>query len=259
MDVNRLFHVVSKEQDKFINQMHEQERMRFIIKKVNMVNLYSLKKFKRLPYDYFYNLVRLKRDLFVKEIGFQCKNCIESCCFFTEHEDNVHTGVMLYKGDIDQLKKNNMDLKGITSLEENINPNIYIRYGMTVDIFIELLNKAGFLKSIKLIKKQNILQCYYFDEAKQKCKIHKYKPITCYLFPYVMALDRFNITYDDKCPFTAPLSKKDRIELGQMKSYTAYQVAIFLFGLDKCHVEIKDRETISVKLPSWFAKDFEVK
>ena len=166
---------------------------------------------------------------------------------------------MLYKEDIDQLKKNNMDLKGITSIRENINPNIYISYGMKIDEFIELLNKAGFLRSIKLIKKQNNLQCYYFDKTKQKCTIHKCKPITCYLFPYTMALNRFTNNYDDKCPFTAPLSKKDRIELSQMKSHTMYQIAIFLFGLDKGHIEIKDRETIDVKLPPWFAKDFDNK
>lgn len=257
MDFDRLFQVINREHDKIASQMNEKERLNYFIKKINMINLYSLKKFNKLPKKYLYELVKSKRDKFVNEIGFQCSSCGDSCCIFLKKDGIIHPGIMLYEEDINILRKNNIDLSGITSLKENINSKLVIHQGMTIEEFIKLLKNAGFIKSLKLIQKQNYLQCFYFDEVNYTCRIHKYKPLICYLFPFVMAMSRNNIEYDNMCPFTAQLTLHDRIELGQLRSYIAYQVAIMLFGLYKGHIVIKDRETITVKLPPWFSIDIE--
>ena len=44
-------------------------------------------------------------------------------------------------------------------------------------------------------------------------------------------MSRENINYDKKYPFTANLTKKYRIELGQMKSYITFQVTTIVYIL----------------------------
>ena len=171
--------------------------------------------------------------------------------------NSIHPGIMLYEKDISVLRKNNIDLSGINSLKENLNSKRVNDQGMTIEEFIEILNNAGYVKSLKLIQKQNYLKCFYYDDVNYTCTIHKHKPLICYLFPYVMAMSRNNIEYDNKCQFTEHLTLHDRIELGHLRSYIAYKVAIMLFGLDKGHIVIKDRETITVKLPPGFSGNIE--
>ena len=69
MNIDKFFQVLNREHNKLIKEMDKGEELKYIIKKVNTLNIYSLKKFNKIPKNCFYNLIKAKRDKFVKEIG----------------------------------------------------------------------------------------------------------------------------------------------------------------------------------------------
>ena len=102
----------------------------------------------------------------VNDIFFECNNCA-ICCKINE--------VPVTEKDITRILDHGFELDQFL---KELSP-VLIRSHQKKDSFI----KAYFLK-----KKPFVKECVFLDEN-QKCKIHKYKPLSCCIYPFAVRKD----------------------------------------------------------------------
>lgn len=186
MNVRNLF---AKFKDNWyrLKDLDEESKEDYLNSLINRVNINNPHYIKDLPDFYFYNLVKEKCNIFFDEIGFECKRCLNSCCYFFELDSKTQEiGIQLYKEDYKLLKNSNEDLNGYI-INEKINNKLIVNHlfpnPFNYSANRDILDNLGYA-SIGVIEKQNKSQCYYFDEKRKECKIHKYKPLTCHTYPF---------------------------------------------------------------------------
>lgn len=55
--------------------------------------------------------------------------------------------------------------------------------------------------------------CVFFDPKLRKCKIYKYRPLGCRVYPIIFIQDENIITVDDECPAARNVSLEDVIRV----------------------------------------------
>ncbi len=193
-----------------------------IIKYVNINNPHYIQS---LPNFFFYKLVKDKTRIFFSEIGFECKRCSESCCFFQEQESKSKSiGIQIFTEDFELLKKDDGDLNGYI-ISNDISIPVFSEIHWNIDY--------GYLD---IIKKKDIFQCYYFDENRLECKIHKYRPLTCFTYPFrfFKNINGLNIMMFDSCAFINDNLEKDTPKkfyekIIKLYSYWEFWIALSLF------------------------------
>jgi len=237
MNVISFFKVFRRDFSNFIENMDDIKKLHYLAHKLSMVDIQS----KKYPPFYFYRLLKNRRDLFTNEIGFKCINCSNSCCYFSKNKYSIIRGVFLYREDINRFKKYNINLEGIVPIKQNINVNIESLCGVSRDRLVENLNILGIEYGLRLIDKDEKLQCYFYNDKENKCKIHKYKPLTCYIHPFVMNFSGTEIIYAEECPLISNLSLKERYKLGLKLSLMEYRFSILIYSLYIRRISIKKK------------------
>ncbi len=102
----------------------------------------------------------------VRDIFFECNNCA-LCCKINE--------IPVIEKDITRILDHGYELDQFL---KELSP-VLIRSHQKKDSFI----KAYFLK-----KKPFVKECVFLDED-EKCKIHKYKPLSCSIYPFAVRKD----------------------------------------------------------------------
>jgi len=117
----------------------------------------------------------------VKALGFECLGCAKC-----DHLDNPNSKILLMKEEVERIKKNGK-LYGIIPYDKI--------YGIT-----------GYLKL-----KPNKNECIFLDKN-NKCKIHDYKPLICYIHPFPLFTTGFvfggGMVFDTKCSWVIKNRKK---------------------------------------------------
>jgi Fe-S-cluster containining protein len=166
---------------------------------------------------YFYDLLKEKYDKFIDDLGFKCFRCEVNACI---PEDE---SVGVFEEDIKLLKKNDVDKKGI------IIP--------VVPDFYRLLKEAGYKRVLKLVNTDGIKHCYYYNMKKRECRIYPYRPLTCYLFPFLIKNKRSEVFLNcgwmtNKLKELKDLKILDE-QIESFESYYEFQIAVILFLLRK--------------------------
>ncbi len=232
LNVEKLF-TMFKENWKKLSKQTEEKKEEYLKSLLNRASINNPHYIKRLPDFYFYNLVKEKANMFLNDIGFECKRCLESCCYFIEFAyKNKKDGLQIYKEDYEVLKIANRDLNGYIK-HNHFNTNVKSDYTSS-NLFnypTETENQGnmdyGF---IDVLKREDKYQCYYFDENRGECKIHKYKPLVCFLFPFrfIKNQKELNIMIFKNCSFFN--DKIDLIEkIINTYSYWEFWIALSLF------------------------------
>jgi len=232
LNVEKLFTKFKENWVEIINYTEEkkEEYLRSLLNRVNINNPHYIKS---LPDFYFYNLVKEKVNIFLDDIGFECKRCLESCCYFTEFAyKNKKVGLQIYKEDYELLKKANEDLNGFikhnhfnSNKKSDISSSNLFNYPITTENQGNM--DYGF---IDVLKREDKYQCYYFDENRRECKINKYKPLVCFSFPFRFMKNQkeLNIMIIKECSFFK--DKIDPIEkIINTYSYWEFWIALSLF------------------------------
>jgi len=81
MNVDKLFRKFKANWEAIKNQTENNIEI-YLNSLINHVNINNPHYIQSLPNFFFYNLVKDKTIFFFNEIGFECKRCSESCCFF---------------------------------------------------------------------------------------------------------------------------------------------------------------------------------
>ena len=224
MNVDKLFRKL-KAKWEAIKKQTENNIENYLNSLINNVNINNPHYIQSLPNFYFYNLVKEKTKIFLNEIEFECKRCVESCCFFLELEYNSKAiGIQIFKEDYELLKNGEGDLNGYI-----IKNNIYSSANTEIQQNLDY----GYLD---IIKKQDNFQCYYYDEKRLECKIHKYRPLICFTYPFrfIKRDNGIDLIIFDSCAFI-----KNNVENNTLKkfaekiikrySYWEFWIALSLF------------------------------
>ena len=83
MNVEKLFTKFRENWEEVISYT-EEKKEDYLTSLLNRVNINNPHYIKSLQDFYFHNLVKEKVNIFFNDIGFECKRCLESCCYFTE-------------------------------------------------------------------------------------------------------------------------------------------------------------------------------
>ena len=60
-----------------------------------------------------------------------------------------------------------------------------------------------------LTKLRNVGEwCYFYDPEEKKCRVYEYKPLGCYLYPVVYAVDE-GVVIDELCPRGETISEDE--------------------------------------------------
>jgi len=191
MNVDKLFRKFKANWEGIKNQTENNIEI-YLKSLINRININNPHYIQSLPNFYFYNLVKEKANFFFYEIGFECKRCSESCCFFQEQDfKSKAIGIQIFKEDYELLKNADGDLNGYI-----IDNDMHI----PVPTEIQLNLDYGYLD---IIKKQDKFQCYYFDERRLECKIYKYRPLICFTYPFrfFKSINSLNTVIRDYCTF----------------------------------------------------------
>ena len=232
MNVEKLFTKFRENWEEVISYT-EEKKEDYLTSLLNRVNINNPHYIKSLPDFYFHNLVKEKVNIFFNDIGFECKRCLESCCYFTELTyKNKKVGLQIYKEDYELLKIANGDLKGYikhnhfhTDIKTDSRSSNLFNYPIITENQGSL--DYGF---IDVLKREDKFQCYYFDENRRECKIHSYRPLICFLHPFRFIKDQkeLNILMFNYCSFI-----KDKIDLKRKiintYSYWEFWMASSLF------------------------------
>lgn len=73
--------------------------------------------------------------------------------------------------------------------------------------FAERKNGLYFLRNING-------HCYFYDPEGRGCKIYKYRPLGCSVYPVVMDVDKMREVVDDYCPLSWSISRREVMEAG---------------------------------------------
>ena len=232
LNIEKLFTKFKENWEEIINYT-EEKKEEYLTSLLNRVNTNNPHYIKSLPDFYFYDLVKEKVNIFLDDIGFECKRCLESCCYFTEFAyKNKKVGLQIYKEDYELLKKANGDLNGFIK-HKQFNSNVKLDYTLS-----NLLNYPTRTESqgnldygfIDILKREDKYQCYYFDENRRECKIHRYRPLICSLYPFRFIKDQkeLKIAIVDVCIF--PNNKIDlNKKIINTYSYWEFWIAVSLF------------------------------
>lgn len=267
MNVEKLYDVFNEKWGSF-REKEKLERYRFLTSLINRVNTSNPHYLRQLPRHYFYNLIKEKFDIFMNGLGFECRKCEESCCYFSELEFIIKE-IGIYKEDYELLEDNNGDLNGYVIAK---NPNEYnliktlIEDDVEISEFVKFKEKVmgllGYVKNLNIIEKNGRLQCYYYDEINRKCKIHENKPIVCYTFPIRItnSWDKVGLQFCEDCNYIKTMIKEYSYEgyynqCNEMKSFWEYNIAVILFLKYKNRTEVKDG-ILSDKKPEKYAFTF---
>lgn len=224
MNVDKLFRKFKANWEAIKNQTENNIEI-YLNSLINRININNPHYIQSLPNFYFYNLVKEKTEIFFNEIGFECKRCSESCCYFQEQEfKSKAIGIQIFKEDYELLKNGDGDLNGYI-----IDNDIYI------PVFTEIQWNFDY-GYLDIIKKQDNFQCYYFDENRLECKIHKYRPLICFTYPFrfFKNINGLNIIIFDYCSFIKNNSENDTLKKFKEKiiklySYWEFWIALSLF------------------------------
>lgn len=238
MNVEKLFTKFKENWENLINHTEEkkEEYLKSLLNRVNINNPHYIKS---LPDFYFYNLVKEKVNIFFNEIGFECKRCLKSCCYFNESiYKNKKVGTQIYKEDYELLKNADGDLNGYI-IHDDFNINLKTDYN-----FSNLFNYPtkpeiqgnldyGF---IDVVKREDKYLCYYFDENRRECKIHRYRPLVCFLYPFRFRKHQkdLHILIYDYCIFIknkieANKNERFKKKLINQYSYWEFWIALSIF------------------------------
>lgn len=236
-------------------------RYKYLTSLIDSVNLLNPHYLRKLPKRFFYDLVKKKFDVFANELNFKCRTCEDNCCFFSETEFLIKE-IGIYKEDYELLEDNNVDLNGYVVVK-NSNEYDYFKNIMKHKLsFPELiafkekvLSVLGYVKNLNIIEKKGKFQCYYYDEIKRKCKIHKYKPIVCYTFPIRItnSWNKVGLQFCEDCFYMKDMIKEHTYEgyhdkCNAMQSFWEYNISVILFLKYKDRTENKNG-IISYKEP----------
>ena len=208
----------------------EEQKENYIKSLLNRVNIDNSHYIKNLPDLYIYNLVKEKVEILFNDVGFECQRCLKGCCYFTEPEyKNKQMGIPFYKEDYELLQTANGDLNGFI---------IYNHSNTKIKLDIHGNMDYGF---VDMFKRDHKFQCYYFDENERECKIHRNKPLVCFLYPFrfLKHPEDLEIRIYDSCIFI-----KNYADLGTklINSYPYWEfwiaLALFLkyviqYGIDR--------------------------
>ncbi|MCE7747403.1 MAG: YkgJ family cysteine cluster protein [Candidatus Heimdallarchaeota archaeon] len=103
----------------------------------------------------------------VRHIYFECTSCTECCRL---------NNIPVTEPDIRLMQDHGIE---IDQMLEELSP---------VLIANKNLEKNGFIKAYILRKKPFVNECVFVDE-KGLCKVHKFKPLTCQLYPFSVKKD----------------------------------------------------------------------
>jgi Fe-S-cluster containining protein len=217
-------------------------KAKYLSRLVKMVSLenphYHLGKYELIK------LVKKKFHLLIDDLGFECRRCEESCCFFDLSEVFL-MDIGLYKEDIEVLKENNVDMKGIlfkpSKLQYKVVSqvlNLDISYELFSEIKRDVERTVGYEGDLRMEmdKKEGRVRCYYYDVKEKRCKIHQYKPLVCETFPIRVQNNekRVGILFCEDCKFIEEKCGELGVEGFNEKmmsyySYWEYILAIMLF------------------------------
>jgi len=232
LNVEKLFTKFRENWEEVISYT-EEKKENYLTSLLNRVNINNPHYIKSLPDFYFHNLVKEKVNIFFNDIGFECKRCLESCCYFTELAyKKKKVGLQIYKEDYDLLKNANGDTNGYikhhhlnTKIKSDYSSSILFNYPLTSENQGNI--DYGF---IDVLKRNDNYQCYYFDENRGECRIHKYKPLVCFSFPFRFMKNQkeLKIMIIKDCSFfkdkIAPIKK-----IINTYSYWEFWIAVSLF------------------------------
>ena len=57
--------------------------------------------------------------------------------------------------------------------------------------------------------------CYFYDEARKRCRVYVDKPLGCYLYPVVYSVNE-GVMVDDLCPICETISEKELRKKGKI-------------------------------------------
>jgi len=127
-------------------------------------------------------IIREAYDQLAKILGFKCFGCVK-CEYFDSKSKNI---IPLMKEEVEILRKNGK------------------LYGIVLDN--KIYGIKGYLKF-----KPNKNECIFLDKN-NRCKIHAYKPIICYIHPFQVFTTGFvfggGMVFDTKCSWVEKNRKK---------------------------------------------------
>jgi len=134
-------------------------------------------------------------QILVKALGFECLGCAKC-----EHLDNSTSKILLTKEEVEKIRRNGK-LYGVVPYDKI--------YGIT-----------GYLKL-----KPNKNECIFLDK-KNRCKIHDYKPLICYLHPFQLFTTGFvfggGIVFDTKCSWVKKKKNRKKLDEPSKEVHNAY-------------------------------------
>ena len=238
LNVEKIFTKFKENWIELVN-LTEEQKEKYLNSLLNRVNINNPHYINTLPNFYFYNLVKKKISSVFKDIGFECKRCLKSCCYFDKHTyNNKEVGIQIYKEDYELLKNTNGDLSGYI-IHKNIDINLKSNYSLfnrsnySINPYFRGNFDYGF---IDVIKRKDKYLCYYFDEDRRECKIHRSRPLVCFLFPFrfLKQQNDLHILYFDYCVFIHNMIGEEKGErfkkqLLNQYSYWEFWIAVSLY------------------------------
>jgi Fe-S-cluster containining protein len=254
MIINKIFDTFSKNFEKFKKktEIEREKTLNRIIRRYSSF-IPSLKE------EELYLEIRKKIIDVFKDIKFRCFQCEQSCCIFDE--DIYYSEEFgIYKEDFELAKANNLDTDGFTT-QKNKDQMVYLKdflkqiyrdnpvlLRIIDNLKIERISEInqtlkysfGINYTLKLLRKDNLIYCYYYDLEKRKCKIYSNKPLLCLTYPLRILnnLTQVGTSVNDDCKYMIKMFNKlgmikSKSFLFTLKSYWEYQILVFLFFIKK--------------------------
>ena len=267
MNVERMYKNFNEDFDSFIEKEENEKWIlcSSLISRISLDNPHY-----KLTEEMIYNLVKEKFDIFIDDIGFKCKRCKGSCCFFDKIEYELKE-FGIYEEDYNLLKEKDLDVSGFIIYRGDEHLDIFKKFGnlrgnlQEIGSYVDKMNKEDFIKirkelyislgyrfDLKIIKiNDDKYHCYYYDIISNSCKIHPFKPLICYTYPFRVSNspDQIGILIADDCNHNIERISNSSYDgfqdyITKRKTYWEYLLSTMVFFRKKGRIKMYKRKYI---------------